>query len=211
MYEYKSKILRIVDGDTVDVDIDLGFGVWLHKERVRIMGIDTPESRTRDKVEKKFGLASKARLKELMPIGSIQILKTQIDKSGEDKKYAEENAPILKDSQNLLRKWEKKDDEVIKVWKKMNSWVIGGFNETLEKLDVVFDSEYFESETYLIGKEIVEKGLKSGLFFKKQDNSVWVDLTSEGLDEKILIRSDGTSVYMTQDLGTAYMLSLIHI
>ena len=86
MYEYKSKILRVVDGDTVDVDIDLGFGVWLHKERVRIMGIDTPESRTRDKVEKKFGLASKARLKELMPIGSIQVLKTQIDKSGEDKK-----------------------------------------------------------------------------------------------------------------------------
>ena len=86
MYEYKSKILRVVDGDTVDVDIDLGFGVWLHKERVRIMGIDTPESRTRDKVEKKFGLASKARLKELMPIGSIQVLKTQINKSGEDKK-----------------------------------------------------------------------------------------------------------------------------
>ena len=137
---------------------------------------------------------------------------TDLIKSGEDKKYAEENAPILKDSQNLLRKWEKKDDEVIKVWKKMNSWVIGGFNETLEKLDVVFDSEYFESDTYLMGKEIVEKGLKSGLFFKKQDNSVWVDLTSEGLDEKILIRSDGTSVYMTQDLGTAYLrLYLIHI
>ena len=130
---------------------------------------------------------------------------TNLIKNGKDKKYAEENAPILKDSQNLLRKWEKKDDEVIKVWKKMNSWVIDGFNETLEKLDVVFDSEYFESQTYLIGKEIVEKGLKSGLFFKKQDNSVWVDLTAEGLDEKILIRSDGTSVYMTQDLGTAYL------
>ncbi|MBR19853.1 MAG: nuclease [Euryarchaeota archaeon] len=86
MYEYKSKILRVVDGDTVDVDIDLGFGVWMHKERVRMMGIDTPESRTRDKVEKKFGLASKARLKELLPTGSIQILKTEIDKSGEDKK-----------------------------------------------------------------------------------------------------------------------------
>ena len=86
MYEYKSKILRIVDGDTVDVDIDLGFGIWMHKERVRIMGIDTPESRTRDKVEKKFGLASKARLKELMPVGSMQTLHTQIDKSGEDKK-----------------------------------------------------------------------------------------------------------------------------
>ena len=86
MYEYKSKILRIVDGDTVDVDIDLGFGIWMHKERVRIMGIDTPESRTRDKIEKRFGLASKARLKELMPIGSMQTLHTQIDKSGEDKK-----------------------------------------------------------------------------------------------------------------------------
>jgi micrococcal nuclease len=86
MYEYKCKILRVVDGDTVDVDIDLGFGVWMHKERVRMMGIDTPESRTRDKVEKAFGLASKAKLKDLLPIGSIQILKTEIDRSGEDKK-----------------------------------------------------------------------------------------------------------------------------
>ena len=86
MYEYKCKVLRVVDGDTVDIDIDLGFGIWMHRERVRIMGIDTPESRTRDKVEKAFGLASKARLKEILPIGSIQILKTEIDKSGEDKK-----------------------------------------------------------------------------------------------------------------------------
>lgn len=86
MYEYKCKILRVVDGDTVDVDIDLGFGVWLRKERVRMMGIDTPESRTRDKVEKKFGLAAKAFVKDKMPIGSIQVLKTQVDKSGEDKK-----------------------------------------------------------------------------------------------------------------------------
>lgn len=86
MYEYKCKILRVVDGDTVDIDIDLGFGMWMHKERVRMMGIDTPESRTRDKVEKAFGLAAKTKLKELLPIGSIQILKTEIDKSGEDKK-----------------------------------------------------------------------------------------------------------------------------
>ena len=86
MYEYKCKILRVVDGDTVDVDIDLGFGMWMHKERVRMMGIDTPESRTRDKVEKAFGLASKERLKELLPIGSTQHLKTEIDRSGEDKK-----------------------------------------------------------------------------------------------------------------------------
>jgi micrococcal nuclease len=86
MYEYKCKILRVVDGDTVDVDIDLGFGVWMHKERVRMMGIDTPESRTRDLIEKAFGLASKDRLKELLPVGSMSILKTEIDKSGEDKK-----------------------------------------------------------------------------------------------------------------------------
>lgn len=86
MYEYKCKVLRVVDGDTVDIDIDLGFGIWMHKERVRMMGIDTPESRTRDKVEKAFGLASKERLKELLPIGSIQHLKTEIDRSGEDKK-----------------------------------------------------------------------------------------------------------------------------
>jgi len=86
MYEYKCKVLRVVDGDTVDIDIDLGFGIWMHRERVRIMGIDTPESRTRDKVEKTFGLASKARLKDMLPIGSTQILKTEIDRSGEDKK-----------------------------------------------------------------------------------------------------------------------------
>jgi len=86
MYEYRCKILRVVDGDTVDVDIDLGFGVWMHKERVRVIGIDTPESRTRDKEEKVFGLAAKDRVKELLPIGSMQVLKTEIDKSGEDKK-----------------------------------------------------------------------------------------------------------------------------
>ena len=86
MYIYRCKILRVVDGDTVDVDIDLGFGIWMHKERVRMMGIDTPESRTRDLVEKAFGLASKERLKDILPVGSKQILKTQIDKSGEDAK-----------------------------------------------------------------------------------------------------------------------------
>lgn len=86
MYTYRCKILRVVDGDTVDVDIDLGFGVWMHKERVRMMGIDTPESRTRDLEEKAFGVASKERLKELLPIGSMQVLKTEIDKSGEDAK-----------------------------------------------------------------------------------------------------------------------------
>ena len=86
MYEYRCKILRVVDGDTVDVDIDVGFGMWMHKERVRMMGIDTPESRTRDKVEKKFGLASKQFVKDMMPVGSKQVLKTQIDRSGEDKK-----------------------------------------------------------------------------------------------------------------------------
>ena len=86
MYEYKCKILKVVDGDTVDIDIDLGFGMWMHKERVRMMGIDTPESRTRDKVEKQFGLASKNRLQELLPVGSSQVLKTEIDRSGEDAK-----------------------------------------------------------------------------------------------------------------------------
>lgn len=129
----------------------------------------------------------------------------ELIKNGNDEKYARENAQILKEAKNLLVKWEQKDDEVVKIWKKMNSWVVKGFNETLEKLDVVFDSEYYESETYLVGKEIVENGLKSGIFYRKQDNSVWVDLNDEGLDEKILIRSDGTSVYMTQDLGTAYL------
>ena len=124
-------------------------------------------------------------------------------KKGADTKFAEEKAPILLKAKEMLLKWEAKDEEIINLWKKMNSWVYDGFEATYKRLGVDFDKNYYESETYLLGKEVVENGLDSGVFYKKEDGSVWIDLSSEGLDEKIILRSDGTAVYMTQDIGTA--------
>ena len=124
---------------------------------------------------------------------------------GHNKKHAEQNAEILLEAKDLLRKWENGDKEVIKQWEKLNSWVYEGFSKTYSDLNVEFDSEYFESKTYLKGKEIVIDGLNKNIFKKKEDNSVWIDLTNDGLDEKILLRSDGTSVYITQDIGTAFL------
>lgn len=130
---------------------------------------------------------------------------SELINNGKDKSFAEKNAPIFLEAQDLLLKWESGDKEVIELWKKMNSWVYEGFEKTYNDLGVNFDSYYYESNTYLLGKDIISKGLKNNIFFKKDDNSVWIDLTEEGLDEKILLRSDGTSVYMTQDLGTALL------
>ena len=126
-------------------------------------------------------------------------------KDGYEKKYAEKNASIFQDAQNLLLKWESGDKEVIKLWKKMNNWVYRGFQQTYNELNVHFDSNYYESKTYLTGKKVVEKGVADKIFSKKSDGSVWVDLSEDGLDEKILLRSDGTSVYITQDIGTAIL------
>ena len=122
---------------------------------------------------------------------------------GTDSKLAEEKAPILLKAKEMLLKWEAKDKEIIDLWRKMNSWVYDGFEATYKRLGVDFDKNYYESETYLLGKEVVKNGLDSGVFYKKEDGSVWIDLSSEGLDEKIILRSDGTAVYMTQDIGTA--------
>ncbi len=129
----------------------------------------------------------------------IQVL---IEK-GKTEEEAKKQAPILLEAQEMLRKWEAKDPEVMELWKKMNGWVYKGFDETYKNLGVNFDKNYYESETYLLGKQIVEEGLSKGIFFRKEDGSVWVDLSDEGLDEKLLLRSDGTSVYITQDIGTA--------
>ena len=118
---------------------------------------------------------------------------------------AKEEAPLMKEARQMLVKWEQGDEEVRALWKKMNNWVYAGFDETYKTLGVSFDKIYYESNTYLEGKTKVEEGLKKGLFFRKDDNSVWADLTKEGLDQKLLLRSDGTSVYMTQDIGTAEM------
>ena len=122
---------------------------------------------------------------------------------GMAKKVAEKEAPLLLEAQDMLRKWEAGDDAIVALWKMMNSWVYKGFEETYKNLGVDFDQLYFESDTYLLGKDVVADGLKKGVFFKKEDGSVWIDLTDEGLDEKIVLRSDGTAVYMTQDIGTA--------
>ncbi len=123
--------------------------------------------------------------------------------NGSTEDEAKKKAPLILDAQEMLRSWENGDAEVMKLWKKMNGWVYAGFDATYDKLGVDFDKIYHESETYLLGKAIIEEGLLQGVFFKKPDGSVWVDLTDEGLDEKLLLRSDGTSVYISQDLGTA--------
>ncbi|MBT8297792.1 MAG: arginine--tRNA ligase, partial [Maribacter sp.] len=122
---------------------------------------------------------------------------------GVDKEVAEKNAPILLEAQEMLRKWESGDKAIVGLWKKMNGWVYRGFDETYKNLGVDFDQLYFESDTYLLGKDVVAQGLDKGVFYKKEDGSVWIDLTADGLDEKIVLRSDGTAVYMTQDIGTA--------
>ncbi|CAL2055093.1 Arginine--tRNA ligase [Tenacibaculum sp. 190524A05c] len=116
---------------------------------------------------------------------------------------AKKQAPIFVEAQEMLRKWEKGSPEVVDLWKTMNGWVYEGFDVTYENIGVNFDKLYYESDTYLLGKDVIEQGLKDGVFFKKEDGSVWCDLTEDGLDEKLVLRSDGTAVYMTQDIGTA--------
>ena len=139
----------------------------------------------------------------------VKELKAQYEAEGMDAEKAEEcakqEAPLIKEAHEMLVKWEQNDPEVRALWEKMNSWVYAGFDETYKALGVSFDKIYYESQTYLIGKKKVEEGLEKGLFFRKDDNSVWADLTDAGLDQKLLLRSDGTSVYMTQDIGTAQM------
>jgi arginyl-tRNA synthetase len=123
--------------------------------------------------------------------------------SGMNREEAENNAPILLEAQEMLRKWEARDKGILDLWRTMNKWVYDGFEKTYLQLGVSFDKIYYESETYLLGKKMVNDGLQKGVFFKKEDGSVWVDLTTEGLDQKVLQRADGTSVYITQDIGTA--------
>ncbi|MFD2162968.1 arginine--tRNA ligase [Paradesertivirga mongoliensis] len=134
--------------------------------------------------------------------------KKQIDElktAGQSEEEAKKNAPLIKEAQQMLQQWEAGNEEVINLWKTMNTWVYAGFEETYQKLGVEFKKYYYESDTYLLGKDIIEEGLEKGVFFKKEDNSVWIDLTAEGLDEKLVLRGDGTSVYITQDLGTAQL------
>uniref|UniRef100_UPI004047EB58 arginine--tRNA ligase n=3 Tax=Roseivirga sp. TaxID=1964215 RepID=UPI004047EB58 len=139
-----------------------------------------------------FDKAYKAEIADLVEKGMIQ-------------EEAEKQAPIMLEAQEMLIKWEEKDPEVYALWEKMNAWVYDGFESTYQRMGVDFDKLYFESDTYLIGRDRVMEGLEKGVFFQKEDGSIWVDLTDDGLDEKLLLRKDGTSVYMTQDIGTAIM------
>ena len=127
----------------------------------------------------------------------------QLIADGKTEEEAKKTAPILIEAQKMLRKWEAGDDKVVALWKKMNQWVYDGFDISYHNLGVNFDINYYESNTYLLGKDIVADGLEKGIFHKKEDGSVWIDLTEDGLDEKIVLRADGTAVYMTQDIGTA--------
>ena len=137
-----------------------------------------------------------------------QVYKEQIkelEASGQTEKEAKSQAPIFKEAQQMLLKWEAKDTDVYSLWEKMNDWVYKGFDQTHKTMGVDFDKLYYESETYLLGKDVIADGIKQGKFYAKDDGSVWIDLTSKGLDEKLLLRSDGTAVYMTQDIGTAIL------
>jgi len=127
----------------------------------------------------------------------------QLIEKGLTEDEAKKQAPLILEAQEMLRKWEAGDEQVVALWEKMNSWVYAGFETTYKNIGVDFDCNYYESNTYLLGKDVVEEGLAKGIFYKKEDNSVWIDLTPDGLDEKLVLRSDGTSVYMTQDIGTA--------
>ncbi|RIV18525.1 arginine--tRNA ligase [Fibrisoma montanum] len=136
-----------------------------------------------------FDKAYKAQIEELVA-------------QGMPKEEAEKKAPLMLEVQEMLRKWEQGDPETVTLWRQLNEWVYAGFAETYQKIGVSFDKTYYESNTYVLGKEVVEEGLQKGIFYRKEDSSVWINLTEEGLDQKLVLRSDGTSVYMTQDLGT---------
>ena len=194
-----SKILEANGHNVMKVNLVNDRGIHICKSMLawlRFGNGETPESSGMKgdhlvgKYYVEFDKAYKAEIRELVA-------------GGMDEESAKREAPIMKEAQAMLRKWEAKDPEVYALWEKMNGWVYKGFDETYRAMGVSFDKVYYESNTYLLGKELVQKGLDAGIFFRKEDNSVWADLTGDGLDQKLLLRGDGTSVYMTQDLGTA--------
>lgn len=162
------------------------------------------------KIEESLATIAKVKEKRAQTDEANQKLIGELDDkiAGEEdkiKEIAKNATPIMIETQQMLQKWEAGDEEVMNLWRTMNGWVYAGFAETYRQLGVDFDKYYYESNTYLLGKDIIEEGLAKGVFFKKADNSVWIDLTSDGLDEKLVLRGDGTSVYITQDMGTAQL------
>ncbi len=194
-----ARILEADGNNVVKANLVNDRGIHICKSMLawlRFGGGETPESSGMKgdhlvgKYYVEFDKAYKAQIKELMAGGM----------SEDD---AKKEAPLMKQAQEMLRKWEAKDPEVYGLWEKMNGWVYDGFEKTYAAMGVSFDKVYYESQTYILGKSLVQSGLDKGVFFKKEDGSVWIDLTPDGLDQKLLLRNDGTSVYMTQDLGTA--------
>lgn len=194
-----SKILEAAGNDVLKVNLVNDRGIHICKSMIawqRFGGGETPQSsglkgdHLVGKYYVEFDKAYKAEIKEFMA-------------SGMSEEQAKKDAPIIRAAQDMLVKWEARDKEVYDLWKMMNSWVYEGFEKTYQTMGVSFDKTYYESNTYLLGKKLVEIGLEKGVFYRREDGSVWINLEEDGLDEKLLLRADGTSVYMTQDLGTA--------
>lgn len=193
-----SKILDHVGYSVIKASLVNDRGIHICKSMVAYMHFgedETPESsgikgdHLVGKYYVKFDQEHKSQIEDLM-------------EEGLSEEEANKTAPIMVEAQEMLLKWENNEPEIMELWSKLNGWVYDGFDETYQKIGVDFDKVYYESDTYILGKEIVDEGLEKGIFFKKDDGSVWVDLTEEGLDEKLILRGDGTSVYITQDLGT---------
>ncbi len=196
---------RLLEGagrQVVKVNLVNDRGIHICKSMLAWMkygGGETPESRgiKGDKLVGDYYVRFEAEMRRQM--------QAIMEEKGLDEDTARKEAPLMKEAQELLRRWEKRDPEVVKVWKKMNGWVYDGFDATYRRLGVDFDKIYYESDTYLLGRDIVLEGLRKGLLYKKEDGSVWADLGDHGLNDKLLLRADGTSVYMTQDIGTAQL------
>ena len=194
-----AQILRAVGHNVIKVNLVNDRGIHICKSMLawkRYGGGETPASSGMKgdhlvgKYYVEFDKHYKAQVKELTA-------------SGMSEEEAKKRAPLMLEAQEMLRRWEARDPEVYGLWEMMNGWVYDGFDVTYKALGVDFDKVYYESQTYLLGKDIVQKGLDMGIFYRREDGSVWIDLTADGLDQKLLLRGDGTSVYMTQDLGTA--------
>ncbi|MCF0206138.1 MAG: arginine--tRNA ligase [Bacteroidales bacterium] len=194
-----SRIIKAAGNNVVKVNLVNDRGIHICKSMIAWLKWGegaTPESRgvKGDKLVGDFYVLFNNKFKEEV---------AKLKESGLTDEEAEKQSPLMRETREMLQKWEAGDEEVRKVWNMMNSWVYAGFNETYNKIGISFDRIYYESQTYLLGKSIVTKGLERGVFTRDADSSVWIDLTDEGLDRKILLRSDGTTVYMTQDIGTA--------
>ena len=198
IYNLISQNIDIEEIDKIDRDLGDIFRRAIEKEYINKLLLDFKKKQTEEFLKSKKFKEVEKYIKPLVTVqDKIATILLEINK------IARQNTSIMHQAQQLLRLWEQGDPETLALWRQMNQWVYDGFEVTYHNLGVSFDRNYYESETYLLGKDIVQRGLDEGVFYRKEDGSVWIDLTAEGLDEKLVLRSDGTSVYITQDLGTA--------